>query len=47
MNEEFTPLNNENDEFTQNNEDSDYKHLITRLKGISSTIALLEKIIFR
>ena len=47
MNEEFTPLNNENDEFTQNNEDSDYKHLITRLNEIKSTIALLEKTIFK
>ena len=43
MNEEFTPLNTENDEFTLNNEDSDYKYLITRLKDISATILLLEK----
>ena len=47
MNEEFTPLNNENDEFTLNNEDSDYKNLITRLKEISETITLLEKTIFK
>jgi len=47
MNEEFTPLNNENDEFTLNNEDSDYKNLITRLKDISETIVLLEKTIFK
>ena len=43
MNKEFTPDNNENNVFTLNNEDIDYKKLITRLKGISSTIALLEK----
>ena len=37
----------ESDEFNQNNEDIDYKNLITRLKEIKSTIALLEKIIFK
>ena len=47
MNEEFTPNNLENEEFTLNKEESDYKKLITRLKEISSTIALLEKTIFR
>ena len=47
MNEEFTPCDNKKDEFTLNNEDSDYINLITRLKDISSTIALLEKTIFR
>ena len=47
MNEEFTPLNTENDEFTLNNEDSDYKNLITRLKDISETIFLLENTIFK
>ena len=36
-----------NEEFNQNDEDSDYKDLITRLKEIKSTIALLEKTIFR
>ena len=46
MNEEFT-LNEENDNSNMNTEDSDYKNLITRLKEISKTIALLEKIIFR
>ena len=30
-----------------NNEDIDYKDLITRLKDIKSTIALLEEIIFK
>ncbi|KGF98807.1 hypothetical protein EU96_0115 [Prochlorococcus marinus str. MIT 9302] len=47
MNEEFTPNDLENDDFTLNKEESDYKNLITRLKDISSTIALLEKTIFR
>ena len=36
-----------NDEFNLNNEDSDYKKLITRLKEIKSIIALLEKTIFK
>ena len=36
-----------NDEFNLNNEDSDYKDLITRLREIKSNIALLEKIIFK
>ena len=40
MNDENTPHNIENDGFT---EDSDFKNLIIRLKGISKTIALLEK----
>ena len=39
--------NIENDEFNLNNEDSDYKDLITRLKEIKSTIALLGKTIFK
>ena len=39
--------NNENDEFDLNNEDSDYKDLITRLREIKSNIALLEKTIFK
>ena len=47
MNEEFTPKNIENDEFTENTEDADYKNLIIRLKEISKTIALLEKTISR
>ena len=37
----------ENDEFNLNNEDSDYKDLIIRLKDIKSTIALLEKTILK
>ena len=47
MNEEFTPKNIGNDEFTENTEDADYKNLIIRLKEISKTIALLEKTISR
>ena len=39
--------NVENDEFNLNNEDGDYKDLINRLKEIKSTIALLEKTIFK
>ena len=39
--------NIENDEFNLNNEDSDYKDLINRLKEIQSTIALLKKTIFK
>ena len=37
----------ENDECNLNNEESDYKDLITRLVEIKSTIALLEKTIFK
>ena len=35
------------DEFNLNNEDSDYKDLIIRLKEIKTTIALLKKTIFK
>ena len=37
----------EKDEFNVTTEDSDYKDLITRLKEIKSTIALLEKTFFK
>ncbi len=37
----------ENDELNPKNEKRDYKDLITKLKEIKSTIALLEKIIFK
>ena len=47
MIENLNSNNVENYEFTLNNEESDYEHLITRLKEIQSTIALLEKIIFK
>ena len=39
--------NIEDDVFNLNNEDIDYKDLITRLIEIKSTIALLEKTIFK
>ena len=47
MSENLNSKNIENDEFNLNNEDSDYKDLITRLKEIKSTIALLEKTFFK
>ena len=47
MSENLNSNNNENEEFTLNNEDIDYKDLITRLKDIKSTISLLDKIIFK
>ena len=43
MNEKFTSNNYENDELNLNNEEIDYKNLVTRLREISSKIALLEK----
>ena len=39
--------NIENDESNLNNEDSDYKDLITKLREIKLNIALLEKTIFK
>ena len=39
--------NIENNEFNLNNEDSDYKDLIIRLKEIKTNIALLKKTIFK
>jgi len=47
MIENLNSNNIENDEFNLNNEDSDYKDLITRLKEIKSTIDLLEKTLFK
>jgi len=47
MSENLNSNNIENDEFNINNEDSDYKNLIFRLKEIKKNIALLEKIIFK
>ncbi len=47
MSKNFNSNNFKNDYFHLNNEDSDYKDLITRLKEIKSTIALLEKTIFK
>ena len=39
--------NIEQDDFNANSEDIDYKDLIVKLKEIKSTIALLEKRIFK
>ena len=47
MSENLNSNNNENKEFHMNDEDSDYKDLITRLKDIKSIIALLEKKLFK
>ena len=47
MTENLNSSNVKNDEFNLNNENSDYKNLITRLKEIKSTIVLLEKTIFK
>ena len=45
MNENFTLDNIENDDLNETNEYSDYQKLITILKEINLTIALLEKTI--
>ena len=47
MSENLNSNNYENEDFNLNNEDIDYKDLISRLKDIKSKIALLEKIIFK
>ena len=47
MSENLNSNNIENDEFNLNNKDIDYKDLINRLNKIKSTIALLEKTIFK
>ena len=47
MSENLNLNNIENDEFNLNTDDSDYIDLITRLNEIKSTIALLEKTIFK
>ena len=47
MSENLQSNNIENDEFNLNNEDIDYKDLITILRKIKSNIALLEKTIFQ
>ena len=47
MSENLNSNNIENDDFNSINKDSDYKDLITRLNEIKSTIALLEKTIFK
>ncbi len=43
MNENFISNNFENDDLDPNSEESDYANLITRLKEIKKTIAILEK----
>ena len=47
MSENLNSNNSENDDFNFINEDIDYKDLIIRLNKIKSTIALLEKTIFK
>ena len=47
MSENLDSNDIENDEFNLKNEDSDYKDLINRLNEIKTTIALLEKTIFK
>ena len=47
MSENSNSNNIENDESILNNEESDYKDLNNRLKEIKSTIALMEKTIFK
>ena len=47
MSENLNSNNLEKDEFNLNSEESDYKDLINRLKEIKSTIASLEKTIFK
>ena len=47
MSENFNSNNVDNDEINLTYKDNDYKDLITRLKEIKSTIALLEKTILR
>ena len=47
MSKNLNSNNIENDDFDLNNEECEYKDLITRLKEIQSTIALLEKTIFK
>ena len=47
MSENLNSNNIEKDEFNLQNEEGDYKDLITRLREIKSNIALLEKIIYK
>ena len=46
MSKNLTSNNIENDEFNLNTEEIDYEKLISRLKEIKKTIALLEKKLF-
>ena len=47
MTKNLNPNIVENQEFNLNNEDCDYKNLITRLEEIKTIISLLEKITFK
>ena len=47
MSENLNSNNIEKDDFNLKTEDSNYKDLIVKLKEIKSTIALLEKTIFK
>ena len=47
MSENFTSNNIKNNEFVLNTDESDYKYLNIRLEEIKTTIALLEKTIFK
>ena len=47
MSDNLTSKDIENDEFNGKTESIDYKSLMTRLKEIKSTIAVLEKSIFK
>ena len=47
MSENLTSNIFEDDELNQNDEESDYNILIARLKDIKTSIAQLEKIIFK
>ena len=47
MSENLNSNNIENDELNHINEDCNYTDLITRLNEMKSTIALLEKTIFK
>ena len=47
MSENLNSNNIENDDLNRINEDSDYKDLINRLNEIKSTIASIEKTIFK
>ena len=47
MSENLNSNNIKNDDFNPINEDSDYKDLMNRLNEIKSTIASIEKTIFK
>ena len=47
MSRNLNSNNIEKDDFNVNTEEDDYKNLIVKLKEIKSTIALLEKTIFK